>query len=107
MKFVFLLSVLFCLSNYCHAKESVVSVVLSSDMGFYKEVESGFNSFFSEKGLAVHINEHNLVGQEDKAVFSTISSENPDLIFAVGEAGLKSAKQLTSGIPIVFSMVVD
>ena len=107
LKLSFLTALLFCLCGYCYGKDYVISSVLSSDMVFYKEVESGFKSFFAENGAVVRINEHSLAGQEDKTVFAAVTGENPNLIFAVGEAGLKSAKQLTNGIPIVFSMIFN
>jgi putative tryptophan/tyrosine transport system substrate-binding protein len=107
LKWTLLFITLFCLSNYCHARDYVISIVLSSDMELYKEVENGFNAFFAEKGIAVRISEHTLAGQEDKTVFSAVTAERPDLIFAAGEAGIKSAKQLTAGIPVVFSMIFN
>jgi putative ABC transport system substrate-binding protein len=100
-----ILAVLISLSGYSYAKDIVVSVVLSSNAEVYKEVEKGFNSILSEKGIAARLNEHNLAGQEEKAVADAIAAENPSIVLAVGEAGLKAAAQQASGVPIVFSLI--
>ena len=104
---LFLVAVLFCMSSYSYAKEATASIILSSDMSLYKEVESGFNAFFAEKGKAINVKEHSLAAQDEKTMLAAVSAENPDIILAIGEAGLKSAKQMAGGIPIVFSMVFD
>ena len=95
------------MSSYSYAKDTTVSIILSSNMDMYKEVESGFNSYFADKGKALNVKEHGLAGQDAKTALAAVSAENPDLILAIGEAGLKSAKQMTNVIPIVFSMVFD
>ena len=95
------------LSNNCFSKEPVIAVVLATNMTFYQEVADGFKEYLTGKGAAGKFDEYSLAGQQDKDVFAKVSSTNPDLILTVGEAGLKSAKQFTSGVPVVFSMVFN
>ena len=91
----------------CAAKDPVVSVILSSDMVYYKDVAGAFKMYFADKGTSISINEYSLKAQGEAEIVSGISSEKPDLLLTVGEGALKTAKEQLKGIPTVFVMVFD
>jgi putative ABC transport system substrate-binding protein len=102
-----LLLLLLFLPGLCLAKEPVISVLLSSDMEFYKEVSAGLKTFYADKGVGVRLTEYSLKGQDPAAIFSKINAEKPDLMLTVGEDALKAAKDNIKGVPIVFTMVFN
>ena len=91
----------------CFAKDPSVAVLLSSDMEFYKEVSTGFKMYFADKGTAIKLNEYNLKAASPAEVAGKISSENTDLVFAIGEDALKTSKEMIKGPKIVFAMVFN
>lgn len=81
-----------------------VAVILSSDLPPYQEALAGFR----EKA-EVYLKVYNLQGDEKEGhkIVSQIRAERPDLVVTVGTEASNLARKQLSGLPLVFTMVLD
>jgi putative ABC transport system substrate-binding protein len=92
---------LFLRGSLCYAQERAVAIVLSSDIGFYKNVSDGFRAYFAGMGNTINASEYNLKTQNPENIISQISSTKPGLILAVGGDAMKLLKGKLPEIPRV------
>lgn len=93
---------LLCLTINIYATE--VAAIISKSIKPYQDALAGFVSVCDAR-----ITEYDMEGNMDKgrAITSKIKADKPDLILAIGPHALKVAKQDITGIPVVFSIVLN
>lgn len=82
----------------------VIVVVKSRDVPQYNQAMDGFLEYLAEKKVfaALHIYMY-----KDKDIIDEIKSQNPALILTLGTPAARFVSQHITGIPIVFSLILD
>lgn len=95
-------------ADLCFAVEqAAVAVIFSSEIEQYQQAWEGFKEFLGRKRVTLRISEYNLKEKQPEEICSKINSEKPDLVFTLGSAASKLAKEKIGNIPILFCMVLD
>ncbi len=95
-------------TGWCSAADrAVVAVIFSSNIEPYQQAWKGFQEFFDQKKLALEVSEYNLKEKQPEEIYSKINKEKPDLVFTLGSAASKLAKEKIENIPVLFCMVLD
>ncbi|MFH1288757.1 MAG: ABC transporter substrate-binding protein [bacterium] len=93
---------------WCSADEqTAVAVIFSSDIEPYQQAWRSFKEFLDQKKVALRVSKYNLKEKQPEAICSEINKEKPDLVFTLGSAASKLAKEKIGDIPVLFCMVMD
>lgn len=107
---VFLFAVLYWTfsTGMCFAVEqATVAVIFSSEIEQYQQAWEGFREFLEWKRVALRVSKYNLKEEQPDVICSKVNKKDPALVFTVGSAASKLAKEKIENIPILFCMVLD
>lgn len=95
-------------TGLCFAVEqAAIAVIFSSEIEQYQQAWEGFREFLSRERVALQISKYNLKEEQPDVICSKINKECPALVFTIGSAASKLAKEKIENIPILFCMVLD
>jgi putative ABC transport system substrate-binding protein len=86
--------------------ENVV-VVLCSDMDSYKQSADGFKNYIAKNKPAVKVEIINQKTNDSSRLATSILTQKPSVIYAIGSEPMKMLKEKSIDIPVVFSMVLS